>query len=148
ARLSGGGSANQLEESALLTGLLCCTGTPACSLLEELVPRDRFQRAFAAVTGEVDAQHAGVVVAAGLFHRGRVPAVILDPLTDFLVVGRRLCCACHDQTPCPGKRSARGANYRAACRQRQTKLPRFRAGALAGSEPHGVPVRSTFGIAV
>jgi hypothetical protein len=56
--------------------------------LEPVVPADVFQRVSAAEAGEIEADHAGVVAAAGSAHaRGPGPA-LFRPLADLIMVGQ------------------------------------------------------------
>src|SRR5438874_6786979 len=58
-------------------------------LLEELIPPDLLQRAFAAVAGKIDAEQAGVVAPAGAADARRRAVSLLHPPADLAVVGRR-----------------------------------------------------------
>src|SRR5687767_5371765 len=56
-------------------------------LFEELVPRDGLKRFGARVAGEVDAEQADVVSVAGATDARGLPAALLDPLADQVVIG-------------------------------------------------------------
>ncbi len=55
-------------------------------LLEPLVPFNVFERLFAGVTGEVEADHADVTVAAGTAHTGGRRVSLFGPLANLLVI--------------------------------------------------------------
>src|SRR5690348_14383155 len=85
-------AANELVERAVAAvGLVLLVDERQVALverLEELVPRDRLQRAGTA--REVDTQDARVVLAPGRFDLRRLRVVGFDPAPDLVVVGRRL----------------------------------------------------------
>src|SRR4051794_32433730 len=64
--------------------------------LEPLVPGDLLERVLAAPAGEVDAEDARVVVAPRRLHARRMPAALLDPAPDLVVI-------CRDVALCHGR---------------------------------------------
>jgi len=68
--------------------------------LEKFIPRDRLERLLAAVAREVDAQDSGFFASAASAARpldsGGPSAALLDPCTNFLVIGRYIGLGRHD----------------------------------------------------
>jgi hypothetical protein len=59
-------------------------------LVKPIVPRDFFQRRFATVSGEVDADHADVLGTTGTAHAGWLAAAFFRPPPDLVTIGERM----------------------------------------------------------
>jgi hypothetical protein len=59
-------------------------------LVKPIVPGNLFQRGFATVSGEVDADHSDVLGTTGTAHAGRLAAAFFGPPPDFITIGERM----------------------------------------------------------
>src|SRR2546425_5260882 len=69
----------------------------AVKTLEEFFPRDGLERAFTAVTWEIDPQQSRIAVAAGALDARRMAATLFDPTADRFVIDG---CLCGRRCPC------------------------------------------------
>src|SRR5437773_12340080 len=93
------GEPGEVALAAVLLGLLVDEGqVPLVEGVEPVLPR-HVPQLVAAVTGEVEPQHAEVVAVFGARHRGRFGVPLLGPPTDRVVVVRGQGLAAHRRPP-------------------------------------------------